>query len=152
MLESAYGGTNQDRKESKGVKGTYILESQREGRVRTAKESEYQWARGAHILESADRGTNEDSGSEQTRGTHTLENAEESASQDAKEGVRASQATHILESAEGATSENRERKKANERGALTNWRVQREEQVRRAKENKGARITHSLESAEGATN
>ena len=59
---------------------------------------------------------------------------------------------HILESTVGGTSEDSERKKASEQGALTNWRAQMEGQVRKTKESERARITHSLESAEGGTN
>jgi len=88
LLESAYGGTNQDserKQESEGHshtgepeerasqdierkqlpvgEGRSQTEERREGRIRTAKASK------------------------QARGTHSLENADDTASQDAKEGM-----------------------------------------------------------------
>src|SRR6266850_2141572 len=53
--------------------------------------------------------------------------------------------THFLESASGGTSEDTERRRASERGALTSWKTQKEGQLRTRRVSERARGTHVLE-------
>jgi len=61
------------------------------------------------------------------------------------------QVTDELESASGGTSKNIEKKRASERGALTDWKAQREGKVRTGKKSERERGTHGLGSAQGGT-
>jgi hypothetical protein len=97
-----------------------------EGQVRTRKD--FEQAKGTHVLESADRGTSEDT-----------------------ERIQASEG-------HSRTGERRPRHKSghgmnpSERGAPTDWRAQTKGQVRTRDESERARGTHFLESADRETN
>src|SRR6267142_1062820 len=90
----------------------------REGQVRTLKETEH--ARGTHSLSSAQGGSSQDT--ERNR---------------ACEG-------HSLSIERTGTVKSGHQKKPSARGALTNYRAQREDQVRTLTETEYARGTHSL--------
>jgi hypothetical protein len=102
-----------------------LWRAQTAGQVRTRKESEQ--TRGTHILESADRGTSQD-----TR------------------RIRASDG-HSLSGERRPRDKSGHGKNPSERRALTNWRAQTEGQVRTRKESERPRGTHFLESADRGT-
>jgi hypothetical protein len=121
-LETADGGTSQTRKEIDQARGTHFLETAREGQVRTRKE--------------IDRAS----------GTHSLKTAEGGTSQDTTERNRLRE-RHSLPGDHRGRDKSGHGKKLTERGALTPWRPQKEEQVRTRKETGQARGTHSLETS-----
>jgi hypothetical protein len=84
-----------------------------------------------------------------SRNTHTLESADRRISQDI-ERSRASKRGHS-HSGERRGRHKSGQTKVSKRGALTNWRAQRETQVKIAKETERARATHELGGAEGGT-
>ena len=83
------------------------------------------------------------------RNTHSLGDGERGTNQDIEEGSQV-RGTHKLETTEGETSQNMGRKQLS-KGSLTNWRPQREGQLRSWKESNWARGTYKLETAEGGT-
>src|SRR6267142_1339333 len=87
--------------------------------------------------------------SERARGTHSLESADGRTSQD-MEGIRASKG-HSRPGKHRRMDKSGHRRNTSERGALTNWRVQTDRQVRTRKESEQARGTHFLERADRRT-
>jgi hypothetical protein len=85
--------------------------------------------------------------SELARGTHSLERTEPWRSED-RERKRAI-GTHFLRAP--SVGQVRTRGKASERGALTDWRGQCDDQVRTRKESEWARGTHELEDTQQRT-
>jgi len=98
---------------------------QSEGQVRTRKESDQ--ARHTHFLETAEGGTSQDTETKQPSKVHSQTG----------DGRGRDKSGHG--------------NKATKQGALTDWRRQREGQVRTRKERNQARHTHFLETAEGGT-
>src|SRR6266850_2159102 len=84
---------------------------------------------------------------EQARGTHILESAEGETSQDT-ETNRASKGHSQTGECRGRDKSGH-RYKPSKQGGLTNWRSQRERQVRTQKQTEQARGTHHLEIAKG---
>ena len=146
---------------------------QREGLVRTLKESDR--PRRTHLLETAERGTCQDTEGLGSRPAEvlTLWRRQREGLVRTRKEINRPRRTHTLEMVEGGTCQDTERnrpkdahsrtedgrgrdlsgdgKKPTDRGTLTSWRRQRGELVRTRKETDRPRHTHSLETAEGGT-
>ena len=121
---------------------------EREGQVRTWKESNQ--ARHTHQLEMAEGGTSQDKERKQPSKAHSLpgDGRERDKSEQGKKVTKQGALTNWRWEREGQV---RTWKESDQEGTLTNWRWQREGQVRTQKESDQARSTHQLEMAEGGT-
>ena len=121
---------------------------QREGLVRTRKETDR--PRHTHILETAEEGlvgTHKET--DRPRRTHQLEAVEGGTFQD-MQGNRSTEAHSPTGDGRGSDLSGHTTNPT-DRGALTNWRRQRERLVKTRNETDRLRHTHKLETAEGAT-
>ena len=115
--------------------------------VRTQKETDQ--LKPTHSLETAEGGVFQDMGRNRPRRTHFLETVEGGTCQETERNRPTEARSHPGdERGRGLSGHG---KKPNGRGALTNWRRQREEPVRTQKESDQSRCTHILETAEGGT-
>jgi hypothetical protein len=140
---------------------------EREGLVRTRKETDQ--ARPTHQLDTAERGTCQDAERNRPSGAHSLSSDSRGTDFLGQKETDRAKPTYSLETVGRDLSEHGKsrpskayspagdrrrrdlsgnRKQPTERGPLTNWRRQREGEVRTRKETERARPTYQLETAE----